>query len=124
MNILNTLSPVLMEDKGFSLSNLMKGLITWLQEMGGYVIVIAGIILIVVGVVQIVKGLAGGGKGGQTNWVLSIAAVIVGGALAFGGWTLVSRIASSGSDTLKGIESSGGDGQFRGDDGLKHGPAL
>jgi hypothetical protein len=95
--------PVLMENK---FTAMLAGIIRFLQDIGGYVVIIAGIILMIVGVVQIVKGLAGGGKG-QTNWVMSIGALVVGGALAFGGWSLVANLAESAGGAVQGIDDYG-----------------
>lgn len=61
--------------------------------------VFAGIILVIVAVVQIAKGFASGGRG-QVNWVMSLACLLVGGMLIFGGWNLATGIASIGADTI------------------------
>jgi len=90
----------------FKLTSLLKGGINFLQEIGGYIVVLAGVILLIVGIVQIVKGLAGGGKG-QTNWVMSIGCLIVGGALMFGGWTLLTSLSKAGGGALQEMNDAG-----------------
>lgn len=71
----------------------------YVEQIASVLMMLIGIILIIVSIVQIAKGLAGGGRG-QVNWVSSIACLLVGGALLFGGWQLVAAVASSGADTL------------------------
>ena len=72
---------------------------TTLQKWGGYLIALIGVILILVGIVMVAKGIAMHGKT-QTNWVVAIAAIIIGGALFAGQWTFVKNIASGGQKTI------------------------
>ena len=60
---MNVLNAVLMKTGEFSITSLLKGAISFMQDIGGYIVILAGIILLIVGIVQIAKGLAGGGKG-------------------------------------------------------------
>jgi protein-S-isoprenylcysteine O-methyltransferase Ste14 len=122
MDALQGFAPVLMDD-GFSITNFLSGAVTFLQEIGGYVVLIAGVILLIVGVVQIAKGLAGGGKG-QTNWAMSIGCLVAGGALCFGGWALITNLSQMAGGAVNEMEQAGrgaGDDAWRRQEGGHHG---
>ena len=91
---------------GFDILKFFENSTNYLQKIGFAVMMLVGVILVIIAIIQIAKGLAGGGKG-QVNWVMSIATLLVGGALMFGGWKLVTKIASSGADTIN--QLGGGD---------------
>jgi hypothetical protein len=101
---MNGINPVLMAD--FKITSLLSGIISFMQDIGGYIVIIAGILLLIVGVVQIAKGLASGGKG-QTNWVVSIGCLVFGGALMFGGWNLISSLSKAGGGALQEMNDAG-----------------
>lgn len=62
---------------------------------------IIGVIVLFVGVWMIASGLMSNGKK-QTNWIVAIICLIVGGALAStGGWSLVEKIGEGGQTTIK-----------------------
>jgi len=113
---MNLLSRILM-DGGFDLIAFFDNAAGYVQELGNYIMILAGVILIIVAVVQIAKGLAGGGRG-QVNWVMSIACLLVGGMLVFGGWNLAASLAETGKETIEtlgggtiggaGVEENGG----------------
>lgn len=109
----NALMRVLLEtgttDGGstFDIIRFLKNTAAYLKTVGHYIMVLAGVILIIVSVVQIAKGLAGGGRG-QVNWVMSIACLLVGGMLIFGGWNLATNIASVGKGTIEQLGSETG----------------
>lgn len=95
---------------GFDILKFLDNATNYLKEIGHYIMLFAGVILIIVATVQIAKGLAGGGRG-QVNWVMSIACLLVGGILLFGGWNLMTSVARTGADTLAemgGMGSIGG----------------
>ena len=91
----------------FDIIKFLKNTANYLKTVGHYIMVLAGVILIIVSVVQIAKGLAGGGRG-QVNWVMSIACLLVGGMLIFGGWNLATNIASVGKGTIEKLGSEEG----------------
>ena len=71
-----------------------------LAHYGSIVSSIIGIAMVVVAIYQIAKGLMSGGKG-QTNWVMTIALLLIGGALALvGGWGTVGKFVNIGNETL------------------------
>lgn len=112
MNVFMNMTNVLMDETGggggkFDIIAFLDNAAGYLKKIGHYVMVLAGVILVIVAVVQIAKGLAGGR---QVNWVMSIACLLVGGMLIFGGWNLATSIAQVGKDT---IEELGG-GQIGG----------
>ena len=76
----------------------------YVKNIGHFLMILAGVVLIIVAVIQIAKGLAGGGRG-QVNWVMSIACLLVGGLLVFGGWNLAASVASIGKGTLEEINN-------------------
>lgn len=107
MNAISCMAPLLDGDATttttttgtFSIITFFQNTAAYLKNIGHYLMVLAGIILIIVAIIQIAKGLAGGGRG-QVNWVMSIACLLVGGMLIFGGWNLATSVAKIGSDTL------------------------
>lgn len=84
---------------GFDILQFLDNATSYMKQIGHYIMLFAGVILIIVATVQIAKGLAGGGRG-QVNWVMSIACLLVGGILLFGGWNLMTSVARTGADTL------------------------
>lgn len=87
------------EVAGFDIIKFLQGAAGYMKNIGHYLMVLAGVILVIIAVVQIAKGLAGGGRG-QVNWVMSIACLLVGGMLIFGGWNLATSLAKVGKDTM------------------------
>lgn len=83
----------------FDLIKFLENASNYVKKVGHWIMVFAGIILVIVAVVQIAKGFASGGRG-QVNWVMSLACLLVGGMLIFGGWNLATGIASIGADTI------------------------
>lgn len=97
----------------FDIIRFLDNTANYLKKIGHYIMILAGVILVIVAVVQIAKGLAGGGRG-QVNWVMSIACLLVGGMLIFGGWNLATKVAKIGKGT---IEKLGGGSGIEGDVG-------
>lgn len=84
-----------------------------LANYGSIVSSIIGIAMVVVAIYQIAKGLMSGGKG-QTNWVMTIALLLIGGALALvGGWGTVGNFVNIGDKTI--TEMSQGNADTDGD---------
>ena len=83
----------------WSIGNLLDSVQSLIPDWGGTVLMIAGMILMVwMGVLLVMKFLKKGQD--QTSWGLIIAGLIVGGALAFGGWELISDIGEGGRQTI------------------------
>ena len=67
---------------------------------GSIIIILVGVAMIIVSIYQIAKNLIFHGKG-QTNWVVTFALLIVGGAFAAtGGWGLFAGVAQGAQKTL------------------------
>lgn len=83
-----------------------------LAHYGSIVASIIGVAMVVVAIYQIAKGLMSGGKG-QTNWVMTIALLLIGGMLALAsGWNTIGKFVKTGNNTLssmaEGTVDSGG----------------
>lgn len=107
----NALMRVLLAASGggdsFDILKFLNNSTNYLKQIGHYLMMFAGVILIIVAVVQIAKGLAGGGRG-QVNWVMSIACLLVGGMLTFGGWKLATKVAKIGANTIEKVGTTDG----------------
>lgn len=91
----------------WDLGNFLKNATTTLKGWGNLLIILLGVVMIIVGVVKLVKGLISQGRG-QTNWVVVILLLVVGGALMVGGFTWVSGIAQGGKKTIDDLGSGSG----------------
>jgi len=107
--LLDTTTTTDTEGGGFDILKFLNNTANYLKQVGHYIMVLAGVILVIVAVVQIAKGFASGGRG-QVNWVMSIACLLVGGMLIFGGWNLATGIASMGADTIEQLGTGEGIG--------------
>lgn len=83
------------------LSNATDAIKNW----GNYLIIGMGVALIIWGAVKLAIGLMSHGKQ-PVNWVVIILMFIIGGALAFGGYALMSTIASGGKTTIEELGGS------------------
>lgn len=83
-----------------SITNILKSASDTASTWGRYFLVVLGIVMVIYGVYQIGKGMMSGGRG-QTNWVMAIGCLILGGALAVsGGWKFVVNIAQGSGNEL------------------------
>ena len=80
---------------------------TWLATVGGAFLMCCGVVLLIVAGFFIVKGLIQHGKGQPMNWILIGVMILIGGALAVGGLSLIQQIGSVGESTLKELMGSG-----------------
>ncbi len=80
---------------------------TYVKGAGGSLLILMGVVAIVWGGVKLVKKLMGGQNAQQESWFMIAALIIVGGALATGGWTLMSTIASGGQTTITQLGGGG-----------------
>jgi hypothetical protein len=106
--------------ENFDIIGFLGNTTGYVKNIGHYIMMLAGAILIIVAAVQIVKGLASGGRG-QVNWVMSIACLLVGGLLLFGGWNLAASVAKIGANTMEQINDNTYSGaiQDNGGSGMK-----
>jgi len=97
MNLL--LEAAVANDSKWSIGSLLINATETLKTWGGAFIILLGVIMIVYSVYQIGTGLISHGKK-QTNWFISLALLIVGGAVSAGGWAFVAGIAGGGQATI------------------------
>lgn len=94
-------------DSSWSVTNFLNNATSQIQEWLGALIVLIGFVMVGFGVYQIAKGLISHGKQ-QTNWVIAILLLIMGGALVAGGFSLVMTIAEGGKQTIEDLGNSNG----------------
>lgn len=88
-------------DEKWSLQNLLQNGQTMVKSLGSALLALLGIIMVVVAGVKIAKGLMGGQNSPPPNWIMIIVLLIVGGAFAATGISLISNIASGGAKQIK-----------------------
>lgn len=94
MNLLMTMSGTWSMDT--FLTNVQGSMESW----GQILIMIVGIVMVIAGVVKLAMGMMNSGRG-QTNWILTIGLIVVGGILAFaGGWDMLVGIGQGAKNTL------------------------
>lgn len=91
-------------DLGSFLQNATTAVKTW----GGYFIILVGVIMIIASVYQIARGLMSRGPQGQTNWIVAILLLLLGGAFSVGGYEFVSSIAAGGKATIEALGNGTG----------------
>ena len=97
---------ILADDNSGSISNILKGASNKLQEWGQWFLVVIGVAMVIYGVFQIAKGMMSGGRG-QTNWVMAIGCIIVGGLLSVsGGWNFISNMASGSGKEIQNMSTT------------------
>lgn len=97
----------------------ISGLLTAARNsVAGYVqviIVIIGVVMVGVGVYQFAKNLISHGKG-QTNWVVTIMLIAVGGMLMLtGGWSVLESIGKGSQTTIDDLGKGQSDGGYSSD---------
>lgn len=99
MNIMNILP--LFANAGNS--TLTKFFNTLQQDLGNWGMILTsviGIVMVIVGIYKVAKNLISHGKG-QNNWVVAIALIVLGGALAIaGGWKWLGQFSNTTTGTL------------------------
>lgn len=88
------------KDDNWNLMQLLTNSKTYAVAIGGGIITLIGVILMIVAGVQIATGLMSHGKK-QTNWVIVIVMLIVGGVFTWGGFTQLAKIASGAQKTIE-----------------------
>lgn len=90
----------------WDLGTALENAVTTLQKWGKWIVILIGVVMILIGAYQIAKGFISHGKQ-QTNWVVAILLLIVGGAFMVGGFTWLAGIAQGGKKTIEDL--GGGD---------------
>lgn len=70
-----------------------------IQGWGGLFLILIGVVMIIVAGYKIATGLMSDNK--QVSWVKVVVLLIAGGVLAFGGYTIISDMASLGKNTIE-----------------------
>ena len=96
------------DNNSWSLQNLFQNAQTMVKSLGGALLALLGIIMVVVAGVKIAKGLMGGQNSPPPNWIMIIVLLVVGGAFAATGITLISKIASGGASQINELGKTGG----------------
>ena len=90
----------------FDIGKFFENLGTKSKEWAKWFIIFLGIVLIVWGIVNIVKAFISQGRG-QTNWLMTIAMILVGGFLcAISSFDDILKFTKIGSETIKQMGSS------------------
>jgi len=91
---------------GWSINNLLQRVGELVPQWGGMIVIISGGILMLAMVIWgVVKFLKKGQD--QTSWVFLIVGLIIGGALAFGGWSVVENVGRGGLQTIEDLGTGG-----------------
>lgn len=96
----------------WDLTSFLTSATKTIKGWGSLIMILAGVVLVIVAAVKIVVALVNHGKT-QTNWLINIIMLVVGGVLGVGGWGLVSSIAGGGATTIRQL---GGDDTGTNDD--------
>lgn len=92
-----------------------------LGNWGSIIVSIIGIAMVIVGIYKVAKNLMSHGKG-QNSWVVAIALILVGGALAIsGGWATVGSLVGTANTTLEGFAQGNADTGASGTDPFTQG---
>ena len=100
--LVNTMYALMLD---WSIDSFLTNLVGKLKTWGNLIMILVGVVMVIAAVWQIGTGLMSNGKK-QINWVVSIALLLLGGALASfglsgnGAWNWVSGIAEGGKTTI------------------------
>lgn len=100
---LMTLQTVTMDWK---LKTFLGNLLGDLKVYGSGAIMILGVIMILVAAFQIGKGLMSGGKG-QTNWIMALGCLVIGGMFLSSGYNLVAKIGKGAGSSIEDLGKEG-----------------
>lgn len=110
------LAPVLAQDvptpdhgvggaEGWDLENFFNNSTNYTQKVGGAFLALIGIAGVVWGGFLMIRKLMGGQQAQQDSWFKIVALIIVGGAMLFGGMTILLNLAKGGKDTIENFGS-------------------
>ncbi|MDP9904782.1 hypothetical protein [Arthrobacter bambusae] len=92
----------------WDIKNLLTNAKTWIQTVGGLLLMLLGVAGLIWGGVLLIRKLWGGKQNGQGHgWGEILLLIIVGGALGTGGWTLISAVGSGGQTTIEQLGNGG-----------------
>lgn len=95
-------------NENFDIGSFIDALTSSGKSIFSGVVILIGLLMVFVGIWQIAKGFLSAGKG-QTNWLMAIGCLIIGGLLAFSGYETIVNMAAGASQTITNLgEPSGG----------------
>ena len=98
---LSFLSDTALQVGAWDLNGFLKNAASYVKVAGGALLILMGVAGVVWGGVLLVKKLMMGQQGGQgTGWGQIIGLILIGGALAVGGWNFMSTISGGGQQTI------------------------
>lgn len=113
-NILATIGPVLAQggsgvtaDSSWDLKTFFDNSTDYTQTVGGAFLALIGIAGLTWGGFLLVRKLMGGQSAQQDSWFKIVALILVGGAMLFGGMTLLLNFAQGGKDTIENFGNGG-----------------
>lgn len=111
-NIFATLAPVLAQggsgvtaNDSWDLETFFNNATDYMQTIGGAFLALIGIGGLTWGGFLLVRKLMGGQQAQQDSWFKIVALILVGGAMLFGGMTLLLNFAEGGKDTIENFGS-------------------
>lgn len=113
-NVFAALAPVLAQggsnvssDKSWDLESFFDNATDYTQTVGGAFLALIGISGLTWGGFLLVRKLMGGQSAQQDSWFKIVALILVGGAMLFGGMTLLLNFAQGGKDTIENFGNGG-----------------
>lgn len=82
----------------WTIDEFLSQLGVMMDRWGAALMTVLGLAMIIVGIFKICKGLMS--DRAQTNWLMCIVLLFVGGLLAFNGWSKIQSVAQGGGQTL------------------------
>lgn len=99
----NSVMMLMAAGSSWKISTFLNSLQQTIAYYGSILVSLFGVVMVIVGVYQIAKNLISSGRG-QTNWIVTFALILVGGALAVtGGWKMIGQFAQGSKNTLSGM---------------------
>lgn len=94
---------------GAGIGKFLQSVQESLGNWGQIIVSIIGVAMVIVGLYKIAKNLISHGKG-QNSWVVAIALVLVGGAMAVtGGWGMIGGLVNTGKTSMENFANGQGD---------------
>ena len=93
----------------WTISNFIASAQVSIMSYVQVIILIVGVVMVGVGIYQVAKNLISHGKG-QTNWVVTIALIVIGGTLMLtSGWSVIKDVGNGVSGSLKNMGEGSND---------------
>ena len=94
---------------GWTISNFITSAQKSVMSYVQVIILIIGVVMVGFGIFQVAKNLISHGKG-QTNWVVTIALIVIGGTLMLtSGWSVIKNVGNGVSGSLQNMGTGNAD---------------